>query len=357
MASKHILSTALLLLVAACGTEQVRNTGTEKTDENEVDLTPVDTDQKPVDTNTGTCKAQSETAKNVPLHLIVVFDSSGSMSGRYEDPTGAASNRLDAVRNALINYAKTSQPTPVYMSVVPFGVSQGASNDQCSASYYTPILKDTQLPNVGAVTRGLAGLAPDGGTPTKGGILGGEAYAKQLKSVKPGENFVLVLATDGDPGTCGDPSGAIAAAKTNGFKTFVIGVGDDDISNLDDMATAGGTAPALQIDGNSASVVTQKLNRKLEDIRSQFACDLGVPAKFPDGSDADKSKINVQITDGNGVKKDLVYSQDCSKPDAFRYDNAAAPTKVELCEATCSSVRLDRKAVIDLLLGCPSKVQ
>ena len=359
MALKQLIRSTVLLAIAACGSETIRNVPDENPDDNGVILTPGTDQPTKTDPNPSSCKAQSETAKNVPLHLVVVLDCSGSMSASYQDTSGSASTRFDAVRNALVTYSKSAQVTPVYMSVVPFGLDQGASNDDCSASYYTPAVKDTLLPNGTVVTRGLAGLGPEGLTPTAGGVLGGEAYAKQLKNAKPGENVVLVLATDGEPTGCGDMSGAnsaVSKAKSNGFPTYVIGVGDS-LTNLNQLATSGGTAPALIIDGNSATVVTQKLNRKLEDIRSQFACDLQVPAKFPDGSDADKSKINVQITDGSGAKKDLVYSQDCTKADAFRYDNAANPTKVELCDSTCTAVRADRNAVIDLLLGCPSKVQ
>lgn len=364
MASKHLISSALVLLVAACASETKRTVIVEEPAvvEEVVDFGGEGNQLPTTAPVKETCAAQTQVATPVPLHLVVVLDASGSMSASYEDGSGGSSNRLDAIKNALINYSKVSQPTPVSMSIVPYGISQplpgGTGRDECAAAFYAPLLKDTKLPNVGIFQRALAGLEPTGGTPTGGAVLGSTAYARKLRVAFPKDNIAMIVATDGDPSGCSGAANvntALATAFTAGYPTFVIGVGED-ISSLNAMAVSGGTGTPLLIDGVSATVVTQKMNRKFEEIRSAFSCELQLPTTFPNGTPTDKSQINVDITNGEGVKSALVYSQDCSKPNAFKYDDAAAPTKVMLCEDICTTVKADRKAKQDLLMGCPSKV-
>ncbi len=382
MASQHLFrSAALVVLIAACA-ETKRSVEAEVEPETEV------VSEGP---NLGTqgnqiaggakggasngqksdaelCKATAtQRALPVPLHLVVVFDASKSMiDAKYEGPEGGTTNRFDATRNALTEYAKLKQLTDLYMSVVPFGLPAplegGVGEDQCVAEYYVPLLKDTKLPAPGTVSTMLEGLESKGSTPTAGGVLGALAYAKRVKAKYPTHNVALVLATDGDANNCGGSTGAVIAlkkAQTAGFNTFVIGIADapGGISSLDAMAVAGGTKTPVMIDGNSAKEVTKKMNAKFQDIRTSFSCELAIPATLPDSSEpVNKSSINVQLTDGAGVKSQLVYSQDCSKNNAFYYDDAANPTKVLLCEDTCSLVRSDVNFAQDMYFGCPSKV-
>ncbi len=327
---------------------------------------------------TPTCLAKSQKATQVPLHVVVVFDASSSMvEAKYEDPSGSATNRFDATRNAFVEYANTpAASSNVYMSVVPFGLEAalpgGSGSDQCAAAFYAPLLSDIKLPAQALVSNTLQKLEAKGNTPTAGGVLGGEAYAKKLKAQFPSHNVVMVLATDGDANLCEERGGflglklirsstqvavdALKQAKTRGFSTYVIGIGQS-IESLTDMAVAGGTKAPLFIDGNSSAQVAQKLKAKFAEIRSDFSCELEIPETFPgSGIPTDKSQLNVQITSGAGVKTELVYSQTCAVANAYKYDNAVAPTKVLLCGSVCSDVRADANATQDLLLGCPVKV-
>ncbi len=72
----------------------------------------------------------------------------------------------------------------------------------------------------------------------------------------------------------------------------------------------------------------------------------------------DYNKINVQYTPGSGPAQALgnvANSGACTAAGGWYYDSNAAPTKIEFCPATCTSVSADTTGKVDVLLGCATE--
>ena len=74
------------------------------------------------------------------------------------------------------------------------------------------------------------------------------------------------------------------------------------------------------------------------------------------GQSVDFTKVNVQVTLGNGAPQVLNYVASEAKCDpakgGWHYDDPLAPTKILLCAPTCGPVGSDSGAKVDILLGC-----
>jgi hypothetical protein len=101
----------------------------------------------------------------------------------------------------------------------------------------------------------------------------------------------------------------------------------------------------------------RELQKAFEAIRSQVkvSCNFAVP-DAPAGQTVDKDHINVGFTPGGGVETPLVYSKDCSAPNAWRYDNPAAPSQIELCPTSCSAAQSDPNGQLRVAMGCKTNI-
>jgi hypothetical protein len=70
----------------------------------------------------------------------------------------------------------------------------------------------------------------------------------------------------------------------------------------------------------------------------------------------DLSRVNVDYTNGAGTKTRVLQdaAKECAQASGWRY--SPDKTKIVLCGSTCEQVKNDPKAVIDIVLGCPSEV-
>jgi hypothetical protein len=198
-----------------------------------------------------------------------------------------------------------------------------------------------------------------GGTPTLPAETGAVQYAQSLVgSLKPGENIAIVLITDGDPNDCNsDPNNVSSEAATIAatIKTYVVGVGPD-ATNLDTIATGGGTAPHIQVDTSSATTTAADLKAAVQKIKAaQLGCNYPLPAP-PNGQTLDVNAVNVNYTTG-GVTKTLPYSADCKDPGGWHYDNVSAPTQIVMCSDICNTLKGDTSGgKIDIIFGCVTTV-
>ena len=162
------------------------------------------------------------------------------------------------------------------------------------------------------LTTSLGQHTPDGYTPTGPALKGAIQYAQQYAKAHAGHKLAVVLVTDGLPLAFTDyfdtasgiihpgfprtecnPSdiagiagvaaaGATPRAGTPAVPTFVIGVASNvELSSigskLNQIATGGGTAPAIRID--TSQDVSQVLRTKLAEIRTKaIACEYKLPA-------------------------------------------------------------------------------
>lgn len=317
-----------------------------------IDLRPSAADAR---TPEGTCKAEIARAKVVPLHLVTVLDRSQSMVLNYWDASGRRTTRLKATVAAIEAYAARPQRSPVLLSVIPFGSKKA---NLCDLDGYSAVVHDAMLPDTTGVPTALGTIGTTGLTPTSAAVRAGLRLAQSLHATYPDDNVALLLATDGLPTDCGQMPEALAAvreARALGVVTHVVGIGEE-LGPLNQLANAGGSDTAVLIAGTNASDVASALGAKLENIRSEFSCDIQLPALQPDGAPVNMAELNVRIAAG-ATPTDLVYSQTCAAADAFRYDDPRDPKKVVLCARSCEAVRADANAHVELLFDCATRVQ
>jgi hypothetical protein len=265
--------------------------------------------------------------------------------------------------------------------------TQGNSNDFCqaipgycrardrcdAASYATPAVEVATLPAAaGALMTSLSAHEPDGLTPTSGALSGAIAHAQALARANPTHKVAVLLATDGLPSECEpteiDGVAAIASAAAAGnpsIATYVIGVfAPDEMAdaqtNLNALATAGGTGKAFLITTNGADVTTSFLSA-LNAVRSSgLSCQYKVPSVMQDGGSVDYFSVNVQFTSGTGQMVTIGNVKDhasCSATQGgWYYDvdpaTGAAPQTISICDTSCKQMQADPAGKVDILLGC-----
>lgn len=343
------------------------------------------------------CAATKNKAEQVPLDMYIMFDQSGSMT---EDAGGTS--KWNATKAALKGFVEQPAAAGIGVGIQYFpidsgimcpnigfcataadcgpaacgpctaplpgfpGVCEGASGDSCDVSDYSaPDVPIAPLPAVGTtIINSMNAHSPGGGTPTVPALQGAVDYTKQWSVQNPTHTAIVVLATDGDPSGCDSSvSGvnAVAAAAFAGvpsIKTFVIGVGSE-LSALNQVAAAGGTGTAFIIDTNQDA--TAQFLKAMNEIRgAALSCSYLIPQ--PDaGQNINYDAINVQYTPESGISVIIpkVKSEaECPAAGlAWYYDDPAAPKQIVLCDATCTQVANDTKAVIDVLVGCATVVK
>lgn len=287
------------------------------------------------------CATSSATPSPIPVNLVFMFDQSGSMSQNskwtscVQGLTGFFSDPKSKGLNASLQY-----------------FPQGT---QCSSSVFqNPSVAMRPLPDSQSFSSSMASHMPGGGTPTLPAEQGAIAYAQSIASSHPGEKVAIVLVTDGDPNDCSSTPqnvAAMAMGVANKIPTYVIGVGPS-LQNLDTIAMGGGTMKATIVQTNNPSQIVQDFENALNAIRGlTLACEYTIPSPGS-GQMIDFTKVNVVFTPTNAPMETLQYSQDCSNPNGWRYDNAMNPTKILLCQNACNNVQKDKSGKIDVVFGC-----
>lgn len=298
----------------------------------------------------GACVSTSAAAQHIQLDIVFLIDVSGSMSGAkwigttkglttfFNDPSSAS------IGAGLVYFPNTKPnvcvPEDYQVLTVPINV----------------------LPtNAFALTNSMPADAKGVGTPTFGALRGALIAATAYQDAHPTHKVVVVLATDGDPNYCGavtidDIANVAKAARNyNGVLTYVIGVSGSIISNLDKIAEGGGTTAAYDITSD-VSEFTAKMN---EIRNAALGCEFEIPPP-PGGEQLDPNKVNFTYTPkGMGTPKVLLRADDladCGGQPGWYYDSNAAPTKIVLCPASCTTVQADSEAKVSALFGCKSLI-
>jgi hypothetical protein len=262
------------------------------------------------------------------------------------------------------------------------------ARDICTASSYaTPDVPIATLPGAAAaLMTSLAGHSPGGYTPTGPALGGALMFARSRIAAMPTHRVAVVLVTDGlpggfipgfppaecmptsipamgsDPGIAALLRGAMGTGGTPAVNTFVIGVFSPGAAaqmaqtNLDMLATAGGTAPAVIID--TSQDVSAALRNALKQVQSKaIACDYQLPT-----GGVDFKKVNVQFTSGSNQVTAILHSPPdgaggCDARGGWYYDKDPAtgtPTKITACPVSCSMFQTDLNGHVDVILGCPT---
>ena len=346
-----------------------------------------------------------------------------SCTGDGDDPACGAFGPCDRRKTCVGNSASTTNPLPLCTSAATCGSGACALVEECPGVAPAPTtycasgptapatacmncntfngychLRDICMPAyyatpdvaVGTLPAAATGLkaaltakSPAGYTPTGPALTGALTFARQRLASDPTHKIAVVLVTDGLPGgfltgippaecTPGDiagistlASGPQGAGGTPSVLTFVIGVFSPGMAaqtaqtNLDMLATAGGTAPAVII--NTGQDVTAALQNALKTVQSKaIACEYKIPS-----TGVDPGKVNVSFTSGSGAATTIGHAMldgtdgsGCDARGGWYYDSAnpatTPPTKITACPASCSMFQTDLNGHVDVVLGCPT---
>jgi hypothetical protein len=191
-----------------------------------------------------------------------------------------------------------------------------------------------------AIKLQLAAFTVERSTPTAAAINAATTY---LKKISDSKSKAILLATDGLPncansGTLNsdDMSGATSAAtaaKKAGFPVYVVGMGTN-ISNLNSLATAGGTGSYFPVTSTTA------LNTALQSIAKAATCTFKANT-LP----SDKDLVNIY------VDNDLVV-KDASNGWTFDANDSTYSTIV-LTGTYCQAIMAGSTSQVQIIFGCP----
>jgi len=364
------------------------------------------------------CKTSENAADLRPLYLAVTFDVSGSM-GQLDCPQWFHDPEVKwkPVVEATSAFLEDPSAANIQASLALFP-STGTNSEKCEAARYeTPVVAMTPLPS--AVFRqaldaygtaagvGVAGAydlpipgekfvgvngrgyAWRGLTPTAAALAGTATYLKGLRGSDTEGVYAIVLVTDGVPSVCTGRdvnATATAIAQTDKIPIYVIGVKNPTVppasppwtmgwncgenavantplvpdpnalANLDSLAAAGGTTRATLVDtGNPAATKTVIVDEMRRIRAKSISCELTRPNP-PAGETFDPDKVNVRYDSKDGASTPLVYSQDCTAENGWRYKTSANDV-IELCAPVCSRAQSDPWAKVLVEFGCVRRVQ
>lgn len=293
------------------------------------------------------------------------------------DCTNPAS-RWPATREALRAFLSSPKSAGLTLAVRTFGpvtswTPPSVENNRCASTLYeTPDFEATELPSQSFANR-VAGIAvntihPDATqTQTSAVILGGTTYTKARAAALAGTKGVaMVLVTDGNPQGC-DPTVAVpnyateqdkqyayaaaSGALAQGLKLYVLNIGGSkDV--LDHIASLGGTSSAITL---ADPTDTDAIHEALEAIRRKaLTCDVAIPQPASGTPDFDQLNVVWTATGSGGTPEILPLSPDCANGRGWHYDDAAQPTKIQLCGSSCADVTASEIGKLDIVLGCTS---
>jgi hypothetical protein len=259
-----------------------------------------------------------------------------------------------------------------FTASMTFFPDEGDEDERCVlAGYTTPDVPITPLPSdaFGAAIDVIAAQEWRGGTPTAWVVRGTISFIQQQVAANPGARHAIVLVTDGYPQGCSDTDDQIStvanevAAVALTIPTYVIGVANppiedapDTVTNLQQIAQAGGTEQAYLIDTGNPAQTSADFSAAINQIRgASVSCVVAIPPA-PDGRTFDKEKVSVRYTSAGNPVADLSYDPDCLAEDTWHYDDPANPTQIVLCASTCGSVQADVLAALDVGFTCEQTI-
>ena len=294
------------------------------------------------------CVTNTAAAEAKPVHLVFMFDKSGSM-------TANGSPKWTSAKAASKAFFESADSKGVHASLSFFPDQESYSCD--ASAYRTPKVGMTPLPSA-ALGESLDAQTPNGGTPTRVALEGAIAYGQDVAASEAKDGKVaIVLVTDGLPESAcaGSSVGAVkdlASTVATTIPTYVIGVGDE-LTSLKEIAAGGGTKDAFIVDTISPEQIQQDFLAAINAIKqAAIACDYAIPPP-PAGEQLDRERVNVVFKSGGGADT-FAYNPSCDGGTGWRYDDPAAPKRIVLCDSSCSSVKT-KPGRMEVLFGCATR--
>lgn len=301
-------------------------------------IAPVEIDPGP----SHACVNETAEAQPVPVEVYIMLDKSGSMNG----------TRWNAVVSALKAFVNDASSAGITVALDYFPESSSCDSSQ----YAAPSVDWTELPGgTAAIVASLDAEVPDGSnTPTLPALQGAIAAAQARQAAYPDRKVIVVLATDGSPNGCSSTVAGVADAAYAGLtgtppmRTYVVGVGS--VSNLNQIAAAGGTTSAYITDSGDAS----SFLAAMQSIRNKaVGCEYRLPLPSTGNLDPAATSVSYRYGTGAATSLDRFDSEAaCGTAPGYYYDNSSAPTKLTLCPTTCATVSADINYKVDLGFQC-----
>jgi hypothetical protein len=311
------------------------------------------------------CAGQTAMVKSIPFDMFIMLDQSLSMNEPLV--TGQPTTRWQAITKAIDDFVSSPSVSQLGVGIGYFGVPKTGSPGVTScdlADYAKPAVEIGPLSDpatVSALTQSIAMHMPSSTTPTAPALGGALQHAKEWAMAHTDRPTIVVFATDGVPSDC-DPLAQDTisamyvkpAAETDPkVRTFVIGAGSGgSVSALKRFAQDGGTGVPVIVQ-DSPDTAKQVTDALLRISHTNVSCSYDVA--LPDGGLVDPNRVNVRLTLTGMAPTLLDYiapPKMCGASGGFYYDNNDHPSKVLLCESTCSSLF---DGSIDVIVGCPQR--
>ena len=299
------------------------------------------------------CAAVTEEANETPLSLYIALDKSMSMEPRWNRAMAGLKAFLQDPQSAGIWVAINFFPKPL-------------PQQEClSEGYVDPAVDFGLLPgHAAALIAAIDAETPDGRSTPVHPALGGAirkamTIAKQAKEEQRPASAAVLLVTDGEPeGNCERSHDAIAELARlglqNDVRTFVVGLPGVHRDFANQVAKAGGTEQAIIIESND---VEGEFRKALAEVRGQaLPCEFTIPEKVTTGAVA-IDEVNVVYTKGGGGETMIIPQSPNCDGDGWRYDDPKNPTAIVLCPSTCTTLKADLSARIDIELGCATVIR
>jgi hypothetical protein len=331
------------------------------------------------------CGAVSSTAEQVivetpvyeyrPVALNVMQDRSSSMVGVLGNPNGWP----DAY-GAMTAFANdpASAGLDVQLGFFPPVTTNAGACDgsDCGAPVvpWGPLPQNAQ-PIINAYNTAAPPTIPPLLTPTecalRGATIGCAQYQAQYM-----KQCVVVLVTDGEPTVCNTDTAFLSQIAADALRdwnvlTFAIGMDGSNFNTLDAIAQAGGTDcdpngpryACIVAGGSQQTAFLDALNLIRQTVTSVqtridqtvVPCEWDIPPA-PAGETFDATKVNVEFRAGTAMAQQIgavPSPAECAAAGGgWYYDDPLNPTKVQVCEQTCSVITATPDARVDVLFGC-----
>jgi hypothetical protein len=309
-----------------------------------------------------TCASEVHKGQVIPLDMFIMVDQSGSMTDEVTGPNGTTAQKWTLLVQAFTSFLDDPGSAGLGAGIGYFPIPAIDDSSCDAATYAAPDVPIAALPgNASAIIASLNGHKPGGQTPTVPALSGALDYAKSWATSHPTHKVVVAYATDGDPHGCSNDTVAVAAGVaqeaavgTPPIQTYVIGIGGN-LTSLGQIAEGGSTGQAIIV--NTSQDTAQQLLAAMNEIRAASAvpCVLTIPVG--DAGPVDFTKVNiVESPSDGGAPFTVLQVPGLSTCDpgtgGWYYDDPSAPTRIELCSATCDAITVDLTSQVDVQLGC-----
>lgn len=318
------------------------------------------------------CSGSSEqaTSEKQPADIIVVVDTSGSMS----EEAAQVQENLNAFVEVILGSGIDTHVVLIADATVCIPAALGSG--QCEGA-------DTNLPAYLHVLQVVAS------TDALSLIL--STYPQWKDVLRPGatKTFLVVSDDNSDISASEFTTGLLALDPPTfeGFKFTAITAYSDPLQcfgfscpmgnpccyeeggfGCTSYAAAEGTVyhelvgQTQGIGGDLCSQQFQPIFDELAEgviVSSQLSCDYDIPPP-PEGETLDPSLVNVKYTPTEGADPIDIYfvesEADCGPEGGWYYDDPADPTKILMCPATCDLLQSGVGGRVDVVFGCETVV-